>query len=364
MKRALILGKVNHDNYGDTLMVMIVASCLIDCGYSVSVVEPGLFLEKQLKQYGLAVNYLDVDSINSAYEVAIYTGGGYFAHNFVNGQKWCKRWLNEGYFIRTAKKLTECKIPYYVFSVEVGPIRNAEMRMAVKNILESAKKVVCRNSESVNFIRTSLCSDVGEVGPDMVFSEIGEFVDRFHDSTIVDPFCKVLGIHITDKFNGSNLIKRLFVRDVLESIRLSNFTKIILFSDNEETVNLDSAFKFIEENLDGNYEIVRFSGVKNVIDKLMETTHVLTTKLHVGVSAMALGKRVICFSDTPKSKRFYRGQGSGSIARGFYLEFYPRRMPVIRNFFNTRESDPLCFSYSNYPSGFYKNEIRALCKKV
>jgi polysaccharide pyruvyl transferase WcaK-like protein len=358
--KVLIAGRVNHDNYGDTLMVAIVASYCTEQGYEVFVLGSGDFLVRQLKEIGIDVTNIDREYLHQYdFDRCIFTGGGYLAHNFFNGRKWCGKWLKDAYFTDAYHYLKDKGIPYCVLSVEVGPVQSKDMRQVVRQIFDDAKIVYVRNEQSLFFTQNNITkSDHVMHSQDMVLTELSNLVTSMSGKGLLNLYSSdtgrvSIGVHVTDKFDGSNFLKRKFVDELISVINSDpQVTKVVLFSDNEETTTLDDAFNYLAKNISNtkNVSIHRFHSLKEVLEVINQCSHVLTTKLHVGVSAISLGKHVLCLSDTPKSRRFYESIGFSGAHKNFYLRSPFSTKKHVLDFFNSRKVADL----GNLRKGFYK----------
>ncbi|MFC4656787.1 polysaccharide pyruvyl transferase family protein [Rheinheimera marina] len=356
-KKILIAGRVNHNNYGDTLMVAIVAQYCIDLNYEVLVLDTGNFLVEQLSEIGLKITNVAFEEL-ADYEVykCIFTGGGYLAHNFFNGKKWCKKWISDAYFINASNYLIKNEIPYCFISVEVGPIYSDEMKRIVKKIFDNAEFVIVRNKESLSFVQSKVTDSANIVhSQDLVLTELLPIVEKMKLSGVLqDKFSNdgaiTLGVHVTDKFDCSNFFKRRFVTDLIKVVNSNDGIKnVVIFSDNEETTNLDGAFDILSAGINRDKTIVRFKSLTDVLCAINESSHIITTKLHVGVSAISMGKKVLCLSDTPKSRRFYASIGQLPSHDYFYLRSFFNNKDVLNGFINsTDEKDSLGISYGSY----------------
>ncbi|WP_273070578.1 polysaccharide pyruvyl transferase family protein [Alteromonas australica] len=360
----LIVGKINHNNYGDILMVLFMAERIKANNGNVFLLGAFEFILPQLKAYNIEAKIIGITEIDSSIDFSIFTGGGYFAHNLVNGKKWCANWLKESYFIDAAKVMKNCNIPYYIYSVEVGPILNKQMREEVRVIFDEAKEVVCRNIGSVDYVKNILQFNKCEVGPDMVLSELSDFHNRHYknyESLGLNVSCKdTLAIHVTDKYNGTNFIKRMFRRNIVRAVNSSeNYKTVILFSDNEETTNLDSAFRYLEKNIEKTTITKRYSDVENLLALFNSFSSVITTKLHVGVSGFALNKSVLCFSDMPKTRRFYKENKFEKCLSGFYFSIDFLRYFKIKKFLNERKCQRV-----NVETNFYTKKLERVIKEM
>ena len=110
------------------------------------------------------------------------------------------------------------------------------------------------------------------------------------------------------------IYQNLDVLDVLleEICRLKNY-KTILVSDNRGSYYSHPQYDIVLERFNKkkiNYEIIAYPGVENLIDLINKSTFVITTKLHVGITAAALNKRVFSIYKHPKTKRFHRQIGN------------------------------------------------------
>lgn len=134
---------------------------------------------------------------------------------------------------------------------------------------------------------------------------------------------------------------------------IDSIGEVVLFSDNEETTNLDKAFSEMLGSITKKVGIVRFNSLLDVIKAVNDSTHVITTKLHVGVSAISMGKMVLCLSDTPKSRRFYSSVERISSHNYFYMRNFLNNKKIVENLFNSMKQD----DSHNVKYGFYKNAV-------
>ena len=137
-----LIGKTDRENYGDVLMAVMTARRVRESGFVplLAGAHPG-FLE-QMRLAGEPCEGVDMRRPPAGLAGGIFFGGGYFAHFHLNGRRWCKRWLEESFFIDAYRSLKEAGLPYIVFSVECGPLQSREVRRwTARTATESSRSI-------------------------------------------------------------------------------------------------------------------------------------------------------------------------------------------------------------------------------
>lgn len=230
----------------------------------------------------------------------IYVGGGYFGEPPTNVTRWSIKHIREHIVVGIIAILF--RIPIAIIGLEYGPLSNKLYRFAVLFVTKHAKTVVVRNEESKSFLQEN-GFDKAIVCPDTVLA-LSEYV-KPRQSANGNP---LILLHIKYIYRNLGVLDML-----LEQIcRLKDY-RTLLISDNRYSYFDHPQFQIVLERLKKkgiDYELVRYSGVDNLIDVINQSTFVVTTKLHVGITAAAFGKKVFSVYNHPKTKRFHRQIGN------------------------------------------------------
>ena len=230
----------------------------------------------------------------------IYVGGGYFGEPPINVTRWSKRNFKRHIVVGLIAILF--RIPIAIIGLEYGPLTNKMYRFCVLLITRHSKVVVVRNEESKSFLEENGFNKA-IVCPDAVLA-LSEYIKPVKNMDNAP----IILLHI------KSIYQNLDVLDVLleEICRLKNY-KTILVSDNRGSYYSHPQYDIVLERFnkkDIHYEIIAYSGVDDLIDIIKKSTFVITTKLHVGITAAALNKRVFSIYKHPKTKRFHRQIGN------------------------------------------------------
>ncbi|MDT8953423.1 polysaccharide pyruvyl transferase family protein [Aeromonas caviae] len=314
----LLAGKLQHDNFGDVIM----AAYYMNKEHQYYLFNSTDIVLNRLMELGYNAQLVNFDNIEDvSFDACVYIGGGYFGHTYLNGSKWCSEWENKNGLYKLSRYLVEKNIKYIVQSVEVGPIYQSSLRDKIKFILENASSVTVRNKGSKQYCLNKLNLKVKEQG-DIVYHESSSFFSRYIGSENNN-----LVVHVTDKYNGSNLLKKNFTSAILNYVKSNNqsYNEVVLITDNEVTSNLDEAVKsFCDELLKEEIEfrVVRYKNtpLPDIFKEVSNSKLMITTKLHLGVLAKSFGSNVKCFTDAPKSRRFYKDNNALHEIENFYLK--------------------------------------------
>lgn len=349
MVKILLVGKSAHQNFGDILMAGLVARWVVEMGF-----QPVLFSQsKEFSRHveGIEPKCLSTSSLESEKNViaGIFYGGGYFGHNYFGFKKWGNDWLKEAYFESAYEYLCNCGIPYAVYSVEFGPIYNRKVRDIVKSIILKSDQVVTRNSRSSKYVKKITGKEV-ENGGDIIFSTFnkgghkgGECIDG---TEIV--------IHYTDKVSYKNLWTISYLSSIKDALEGAGVKKVTFVSDSAEVL-IDQ--KVVSEFTSvANVSRVDFVDVSHLMEKIATCTHLITTKLHLGVLALSMGKNVLCVSDHPKIKRFYMDLNLENKLISFYFSPKFLKNKKIKEFLGQKHINNnrvhSCFDYESRIKGW------------
>ena len=159
-----------------------------------------------------------------------------------------------------------------------------------------------RNDESKSFLQENGIKKA-IVCPDAVLA-LSEYIKPAKNANSI-PF---ILLHLCRIYKNIDLLDVL-----LEQICQLKNSKTILISDNRGSYYSSPRYNNVLERFNKkgiDYEIIAYPGVDELIDLINKSTFVITTKLHVGITAAALNKRVFSIYKHPKTKRFHRQIGN------------------------------------------------------
>ena len=233
---------------------------------------------------------------NERIDAAIFCGGGYLMPPHSGGLRWeIRNYLRHGRALREAKKSGKVS----VFGVGLGRIKFPFFKNVVGDTLSIANPLLVRDKESQDsLIHYGVSPGRAHVVPDLALAYVSEEKDRYKSSP------KFLGIHAD--FQGVDEDKKtLFLsacRDLIKRTELP----IRFLVDCESKSSMSSVEETRSQLAVTERDMVVY---KNDCDEFLraigECAFVLTTKLHVGICATALGVPVASVAKHAKTKRFY-----------------------------------------------------------
>lgn len=305
MKNVIVHGCYHTRNFGDLLMLDMIGRHLGKSPLN-RVTSPWIHNE-EVKNLAVASG----NGLKGCFfkDAAILGGGGYFVDD-ASDKRSTQRLLR---YSVPAAIWRLFNIPYQIVGVGVGPELTSKGAQQVKFICNGAKHINVRDDES-----KALLVDIGV--PDNKISVTADFVigleksdipeaSRMEALSISSQFDKTkrqFGLHISLGADKTELINKIALR-VAEGLGDGSGVQIVWLFDHAVS-NLD-----LIEKLNATY----FPDAL-IIDKkshwttaalLGELDAVLTTKLHVGITAWALGVPPCSLASHGKTKRFYKQIG-------------------------------------------------------
>jgi polysaccharide pyruvyl transferase WcaK-like protein len=311
-----LVGRADHDNFGDSLMFAFYIYYLTKENKNVFIIEPSDIFMNRFHEMGLACDAIKLKDCTMLDKV-IFVGGGYFGQPDLNTKQWLINFEKEAYFYKIAKTLKSQNVNYYIHGVEVGPLDSPVCRTMVKEILTDAKGVIVRNVASKDFVQKELGLNATFLR-DVVLEVTNDFSKKLnfnHPSNVE----KHLVIHGTGKFFKNNPASKLFSSHLVRLIKNMSFKKVSILFDQSTYPNLVSSanlFKIqLNTKLGVDINVIEYNGMPLVLNTIINSTHIVTTKLHLGVVGLSYGKSVFCISNMEKNKRFYNElfDGNGRI---------------------------------------------------
>ena len=235
----------------------------------------------------------------------VYCGGGYLGEPNVNIGRWSVRnilrHIPPGEFARINKK------PYAIIGVGAGPITNAITRNLMVRICNNARFVAVRDQESYNYLK-----DYGVfnknlfITTDVVLNLRREDIKKNNiEKAKVNlsylPYKKIIGIHLPGNrklFGNINLIKNA----IIDFARRNKDIGFVLLSDSYSRLKINDE---IHDLLQKQSVIMPYSGPIDLVTIISLLDMVISTKLHVCITAIAMDRLALSFPLHSKTKRFF-----------------------------------------------------------
>ncbi|MTV24638.1 polysaccharide pyruvyl transferase family protein [Nitriliruptoraceae bacterium ZYF776] len=316
--RVILAGRCDHDNFGDSLMFAIMLRALDRLGVKADVLGASEEFMERIQSDGHAPDSVPLEEVRSSDHVALI-GGGYLGQPEIGLWEWHNQ-FQSGYFARLAHGLPSGST-LGVIGPEVGPLWSSQSRRIASTLLNRADYITVRNLGSLRDAQRLTAQEV-RVLPDLVLAGAPAYLGYLAQGTPVPARSGQIAIHGTGRFFSSNVVSRLARSALLEFITSGRPDGIVVFFDqsNYEKQLLPSVEEFLEQlPREVQASIQRYSGHLRTLTLLASAQHVVTSKLHAGISALALGTPVTCFADSPKARRFYRGHQLRGVHASLFL---------------------------------------------
>lgn len=322
----LLIGQADHDNFGDSLIFAVYVAKLNALGINPKIVDATPIFMQRLSELGLSSTTIDRDQITNVQRpaVAVFIGGGYLGQPELSWPKWQLRFIRDGVFLDIANKVRNAAIPLYVEGPEFGPYYGPFIKNYIKSVLSGAKSLVFRNTASLADAQKLGFSDA-EYVPDVVLCSMDYLFPDF--STIETKHG--LTVHATRKLFSDHWVAKRQRALLAKVVADHGFSDVSVLFDQRIPSIEENAQTWLDELGVAKTQIVRYEGVEPLCRHLASVSHVITTKLHVGVTALSLGKRVVCLSSGHKNRRFYQDVGLPGAIVDFYFTSTSQKFAAI-----------------------------------
>lgn len=323
--RLIIHGCYHNKNFGDILLLNLLSDYIRN---ELKLIPTSPWVRKSQK-VGLnckrGKGWFDILSAN----IAIYGGGGYL----VNGGQKTRRYL------LPAKIWQRKKVPYIILGVGVGPDISGIGANRVKTIVAGADFITVRDKESKDLLVSIGCDTKKiTVTADIAIDFSIDKIPRWAKDYAEDEFKKFsngkryLGLHLPDLKGDRSLTlthpfyARTIDSKLIQTLKLLN--KILENEKNIEPIWIDTGWtkkyeKDLKKACRQYLPSSKFTTYKNhwvTASILGKLDTIITTKLHIGIVAWALGVPCCSFAKHGKTKRFYRQIGREAYVSGFTSE--------------------------------------------
>ena len=233
----------------------------------------------------------------------IFCGGGYFGEKPKHYQRWAMRNFQRHGIIGLMAVLFH--IPFAIIGVEFGPISSCWFRKFCIWLAKHASVVVVRNEESLNFLSYNGISNA-VLSADAVLT-LSDVIKPNNNNNIEVPNIVIHMDIITVSYLDSTLLLIKSITDAAKET-FSDFNLLIISDGTERWFDQPSfvpVLTYLSQNKI-NYKIYPYETCQKLIDIINSSQYIITTKLHVGITSLALNKRVFSFWTHRKTPRMHK----------------------------------------------------------
>jgi polysaccharide pyruvyl transferase WcaK-like protein len=282
-------GSYFNDNFGDTLLVKIM------CDWIAAIVgreNVYLAVNGNVSEQACIGYPVLPEKLRSNVTHLIYGGGGYFGERsskLLDNLSWTLR--NYSRHLKWGKTFKNANIA--IIGVGFGPISNYFLRKSIKNLISKSKLTLFRDQESFIAAKNyGIESDRIGVCVDIALSLSGKKCNR-----------SGVAIHV-DNFNSNEIY--LIFSTLFQHFGSQNRYHILY--DNSDSFS--SASRKMYEDCASRagivIEIHPYTNYINMLNVVESYSLIITSKLHVGIAAIAKGGRVISIPSHQKTIRLYK----------------------------------------------------------
>lgn len=299
--RVALHGAVYGTNFGDVLIQRLLAQNIR------ALCDADVFYPFGSKAFGEAADVKVGSRLNLvSSDAAVFGPGGYFGERAHHQAQWNKRLTGfHGKFFRWVKVT---RTPLLVAGVGVGPLGDRRSRSLVSEILSYACFIQVRDRESKQYaIEFGIEDSRVAVSPDWALSLADERVQISRTGSGQpkgDPcYLRTVGLHISIPSEVSGTASEALCADIVAFVESHPEFKFLFLSDNRGSKHKPIFSQQFERS--PNVEFCFYHNPDKLIDTICLCDAIVTTKLHVGICAAALGILPISVYHHHKVYRFY-----------------------------------------------------------
>lgn len=312
-KSISIHGDYFRGNFGDHLLIQILVGWTRECLKGVRVNLP--FCPEKYKEL-LHADSIGEHGLHSA-SALVFAGGGYFGEPARGVETWTAR--NFSRYVEVGLQAVERGTPLAIIGVGVGPISDRRFREGVMTLVNEAKVVTVRDDESLEYLQDyGAKTDHVLVTADSALTlaslredpGIREGVHRRRRQLGSRPGEKLCAIHLPMP-RGPGLYDGVIQQILKWQAQNKEKCRFVGFLDDSIGVRIPwkaqvlHLFKYWHKEMG----LAHPSTVESTIEAVAMFDCIVTSKLHLGIVATALGRTVLSIPGHPKTKRFYRQVG-------------------------------------------------------
>lgn len=311
MKKIYLHGSFMNDNFGDYLLFKVVSDWIYEVDKKNTILSYNVS-----SKYDNLVNFqrCSAKSAINESDIIVLCGGGYLGEPNNNKLRWTINFIkNHGtQFLRIVRS----KKPYIIIGVGAGPQTSYICKCITKKLCNGAEVVSVRDVESKEFLKKIGVKKNVEVVPDIVMSTTTNYLKmddlkKNSDNQVLEDIKTVL-IHLTSRVSVKN---NFLVNDIKRYAEENENIKFIISSDQGREV-LKERNRFWAKLLSGkDVEIYDYRDPSELLTVINKSDIIITDKLHVGIVATRLYKKVISIAGHSKTKRFYKQIGRSQFTK-------------------------------------------------
>ena len=295
-------GAFETNNYGDLLLGKIFGEYLINKGH-ILLIKGGC---KEIYEF-----FGDKVVKKGRPVVAIFCGGGYLCDG---NNRFTLHMIKTIY-----KEMFLCRIrriPYYIIGAGTKEFRNRLFRPFIKYSISGAQNIIVRNDLSKNDLEKINIHKKIKVTTDNVMALTVDYVDNHIYEEVkrcilshFDKRRKIVLIHINSfALDGDNHIndgQELLMKAIWSFSKKNNEFNYLIVCDHPTELFINQC-KVIAQGFDSNNSYLYIpDNISQMLAVIKLSDFVITTKLHVGITATAFHKSIVSFPIHPKTLRFY-----------------------------------------------------------
>jgi polysaccharide pyruvyl transferase WcaK-like protein len=287
-----IVGAIWTSNFGDVLLAKLLKDKIESLGHEVYFLNASDAVLSELRCSSKSINVGQCDYV-------LFCGGGYFSEPPGNSYKWA---LSR--YKLLFRFATECylkRIPYSIIGVGAGPIKSFLAKAVIKHVCKHAKVVALRDKESIHAVNKLL--------PQLDIVQVADYVLSLKDKMDL-PITKNrrfrVGIHMT--VNGKAKIPA-----IIEYLNQVDDNYELYFVEDHPGEYERVSLIYPEVKPIFSEKVLQYKDVDTFILDINKLNYVVTSKLHVGIVAAALNKRICSLPYHAKVERLYDSFGRDDL---------------------------------------------------
>lgn len=306
MKKIMLHGCTGGktSNFGDFIFADLIASYIIEQYKNDSV---GFFNLSNFFRNNMDNISLNCDMCVAQIDALVYIPGGYFGERDKPTLR-SKLWHFRRYFLIGLYAAIFDK-PIAIVGVGSTPIKSRILQSSIRYVCNKAKIITVRDEES----KVSL-QNIGVTNQITVLSDMILSFDKSKMKPIEEAFDVLINTQHSNKklilvhYNNNVSVMEKFAVSIKSFLENHNDYSVVVASDsviNNES-ELFEKFKSLAGNFNDNIILYKYNDPWKLCSLIEKCNCVLTTKLHVGIVAIRLGKSVLSFpKHVEKTQRLY-----------------------------------------------------------
>jgi polysaccharide pyruvyl transferase WcaK-like protein len=290
-KRVAVHGSYFARNFGDTLLVRIMCQWLAEAvgRDNVYLAVPGHAEEQREIGYPVVS-----PSLRHTVTHLVFAGGGYLGEpKLPLRERYSWYWRNYRRHLSWVRDYSGARKA--IFGVGIGPISDPFFRNSVRRLLKGMQPVFVRDEISLEYaLRYRLNAERARLGIDLALSV----------SPVQHPPRYSFGVHV------SSMPERVLA-EVIEVLLAQPpcpgrpQPSIALITDTPASPASLKRYQELTKHVGRASNSPGYNGIDDLMERIADCDTIITSKLHVGIVASALGRKVISLPVHPKTSRFY-----------------------------------------------------------